>query len=139
MQKRKVLPVVSILLTIVLIFGVFAVQAEGAKKPKKRIVKSYVRLIIATGRKTLNYRVPIKKKYTVYTVLRTASKKHRFSLNAKRYSFGVFVEKIAGVKNNPQAGRYWLYYVNKKLANVGASLRKVKKGDRIKWVYSKTD
>lgn len=97
-----------------------------------------VKLNINTGQDKLSYNVSVKENSTVYDVLKTSSKEHNFSLKVTEYSYGIFVEEIAGVANNPDESTYWLYYINGKLANVGSSSQKVKKGDDVLWNYEKT-
>lgn len=104
-------------------------------KPVKLIT---VKLSINTGQKQLSYSVAVPRESTVYTLLKTASKTNHFSLRVSNYSYGVFVEEIAGVSNNPSQSTYWLYYINGKLASVGCSNQKVKEGDDVLWNYEKT-
>lgn len=52
---------------------------------------------------------------------------------------GWFVTEIAGVKQNPRAGYYWLFYVNGALANRSADQVLVKAGDTLTWRYEKTN
>jgi len=116
------------------------VARSKKKKRRKKNNLFIVKLIIDKGsrsKKTYSVRVPSKS--TVFTVLKTASKKHKFSLKYSKYSYGVFIEKIAGLKNNPAKSMYWLYYINGKLSNLGASSKKIKKGDRILWKYERTN
>ncbi len=51
----------------------------------------------------------------------------------KKYEFGVMVEEINGVKAD--TGHYWALYVNDIYAEAGADRTKLKKGDRVKWVF----
>ena len=44
---------------------------------------------------------------------------------------GSFITEINGIKGLP--GKYWIYYVNDKLASVGVSKYVLKEGDIINW------
>lgn len=52
----------------------------------------------------------------------------------KEYSFGTLVESIDEVKNG-ESGKYWVYFVNGKMADVGADQYKLLKGDKIEWKW----
>lgn len=68
--------------------------------------------------------------------LMTTDSRAPFLFFAREYSgMGYFVEEINGVRNNPQSGEYWIYYVNGQSATVGASQYIVKKDDIITWKY----
>ena len=55
-----------------------------------------------------------------------------FTFKYKEYpSMGIFVEEINGVRGSQ--GKYWIYYVNDKEAEVGISKNIVKDGDIISW------
>jgi len=136
------------LLVIVLLISLattsFSATALAKKAVKKTKVKTNrklfsVSLTIDKGSSSKKYSVKVPAKSSVLTVLKTARKKHKFSLKYSNYSYGAFVEEIAGLKNNPAKSMYWLYYINGKLSNLGASSKRVKKGDKITWKYEKTD
>lgn len=61
-------------------------------------------------------------------------KQHASSVVVKSSSYGAFVDSIDGVKGG-QGGKYWMYYVNGKLATVGAGAYKTKTGDHIVWKF----
>ena len=48
---------------------------------------------------------------------------------------GVFIEEINGVKNNSSDNVYWMFYVNGKMAAVGASDYKLSNNDIVEWRY----
>src|SRR5690606_2087024 len=49
-------------------------------------------------------------------------------------SFGEFVDSINGVKGG-DGGKYWIFYVNGEVAQVGAGEYKTKDGDKIEWRF----
>ena len=109
---------------------------ESPASPQKETIE--VELLIEYGtKKTYSMEVPAGS--TVYDLLKEASSKHNFSLDASNdSSYGAFIEEIGGVRNDPKAGKYWLYYLNGKLANLGASSQKLSAGDKVLWKYEKT-
>jgi hypothetical protein len=81
-----------------------------------------------------NYIFVIEDGNTVYEAMKNLqnNKENNFSFEYKEYpSLGVFVEKINGVKG--ESGKYWIYYVNDKQAQVGVSKYVLKEGDIISW------
>ena len=109
---------------------------ESPASPQKETIE--VELLIEHGtKKTYSMEVPAGS--TVYDLLKEASSKHNFSLDASNdSSYWAFIEEIDGVRNDPQAAKYWLYYLNGKLANLGASSQRLSAGDKVLWKYEKT-
>lgn len=52
--------------------------------------------------------------------------------------YGAFVNKICGISNDAAKGKFWFFYVNNKLADVGVSCFKLKNGDRMRFTFQKT-
>ncbi len=50
------------------------------------------------------------------------------------YSFGVFVESVAGIKNGDD-GKYWQYYINDTLGEVAADKKVLVEEDEIEWRF----
>lgn len=57
-------------------------------------------------------------------------KKHA-TVTTKHYSFGDLVTSINGMPGN--GPKYWTFYVNGKMSQVGASAYKTKTGDKLEW------
>ncbi|MEM2740296.1 MAG: DUF4430 domain-containing protein [Candidatus Bathyarchaeia archaeon] len=58
------------------------------------------------------------------------------------YPFGIFVDSIDGVANDPTANKYWIYYVYIEgegyvMGEVAANLKPISEGDRVSWNYTK--
>lgn len=99
-----------------------------------------VKLLISSenDKKEFDYNLAVDA--TVFELLKKVSADNNFSFKYQESSMGVFVEEIAGVKNDVVSNKYWLYKVNGKFANSGASVNKLKNGDLIEWYYgSATD
>src|SRR3990170_1989593 len=109
---------------------------ESPASPQKETIE--VKLLIEHGTKK-TYSIEVPAGSTVYDLLKEVSSKHNFSLDASNdSSYGAFIEEIDGVRNDPQAAKYWLYYLNGKLANLGASSQRLSAGDKVLWKYEKT-
>lgn len=50
---------------------------------------------------------------------------------------GSYVESINGLAEDPQAGMYWMYYVNGVKSTTGISTRTLSSGDTVKWNYER--
>lgn len=82
------------------------------------------------------YDIEVKKGSTVFEMMEVLEKQSRednlFSFKyTNNMSMGSFVTEINGVKGTP--GKYWIYYVNNKLASIGVSKYVLKEGDIISW------
>ncbi|MCK5123013.1 MAG: DUF4430 domain-containing protein [Candidatus Pacebacteria bacterium] len=51
-----------------------------------------------------------------------------------KYSYGVFIENISGIKNGDD-GKYWQYYVNDILGDVAADKKVLEEGDEVEWRF----
>lgn len=83
-----------------------------------------------------NYNFETKKDSTVFDAMSSLEKDitntNPFSFKYKdNINMGSFITEINGVKGSP--GKYWIYYVNDKLASVGVSKYILKEGDIISW------
>jgi len=93
-------------------------------------------LNIDTGANRYSYVEKISPDATVLDLLKQASQKEGFALETKDSSIGVYVEAIAGVKNDAKSNKYWLFSVNGQSSNVGASTYKLMRGDVVEWKYN---
>lgn len=93
-----------------------------------------VRLIINFGNETKwDYNVTLSSKdATVLNALYEASKMGNFSIKTTYWPSydSYFVDSIANAGGN---GKYWIYYVNGEMGNVGADKKIVEEGDLIEW------
>ena len=73
---------------------------------------------------------------SVFDLMRLADKQTSFSLDSyKTFEDEMFIKSINGLANNQQQGRYWIYYVNDKMAKVSCSSTVIKDGDVVRWSY----
>ncbi|MBT4121168.1 MAG: DUF4430 domain-containing protein [Candidatus Magasanikbacteria bacterium] len=88
------------------------------------------------------YTREMREETTVYELMQnlSASSVKPFMFSGQDYGAGMgyFVTEINGIKNDPQAGKYWIYYINGDSAKIGISNYIIKKGDIIEWKYEKS-
>lgn len=86
----------------------------------------------------INSTVEVKPGSTVYQVMEQASQQAGFNfITSQHGSLGAFVEQIGSVASGKKSGKYWIYYVNGKLATSGVSQYVVNAGDVIEWKFEK--
>jgi len=93
---------------------------------------SEVLLNIKDGDQERYYKVPFVKGDTAWKILQETSQKYGFGLEYQEYDFGVMITQIGN--QTPPEGKYWMYYVNREMASVGADAYEVKAGDEILWI-----
>ncbi len=109
-------------------------SSAGAAKDQKKIVQ--VTLAIDTESRKREFPMEMEENSTVFELLQKASNKHGFTFSySSNAAYGIFVEELDGVRNNPYTSKYWLYYINGKYASVGASSQRLSEGDVILWRY----
>lgn len=62
--------------------------------------------------------------------------KRTHTVELKHFSFGDVADSIDGTQGG-DGGRYWIFYVNGKMSDVGAGEYKIKNGDQIIWKFQK--
>lgn len=102
---------------------------------------NFVDVVVDYGNGTVReYReVPIpRNRSTVFQALLSIA-----SIRYTEYPFGIWIDSIDGVANDPMANMYWIYYVRVKgtqdyvMGEVAANLKLVSDGDEILWKYTK--
>lgn len=73
---------------------------------------------------------------TAYDAMAIAQKEMGFSFQGREFpGLGFFVEEINGARQDPRTGKYWIYSINGKKAEVGISAYIVQANDIISWKY----
>lgn len=74
---------------------------------------------------------------TALALLKKVTTENNIELKYKDYGgdLGVFVEAIGNVAGDTKANKFWQYWVNGQLAQVGASKYELKDGDMVEWKY----
>lgn len=84
------------------------------------------------GKQVISYKLQV----TTTSTALEAMKNAKLDFKTKTFSgLGEFVEEIGGLKNDPQGGKYWIYFINGESAKLGISTQIVKPGDLIEWNY----
>lgn len=126
---RKIIKALIVGLALAALLLAIGVKTASRIKPKTNGDNLKIEYAITNGAEA----------QTVFGALKDLSQKENFELKYNNnYSFGVFVESIAGVPNGKD-GKYWQYYVNDKLGEVAADKKEVKTGDRVEWRFEKAD
>lgn len=84
------------------------------------------------------YEIAVPENSTVFDLMSALKQRGDFDFKGKNSAgLGFFVEEINGIRNNPSANTYWIYYVNREAADVGISNYILKSNDVIIWKYEK--
>jgi hypothetical protein len=102
-------------------------------QPASQEIKA--KLIVNYGSSRSTYDTVTAASSTVFALLEQLSQANNFSLSYRQSQLGVFVEAIAGIKNDNATNSFWLYKVNGKIANVGASNYVLHNNDEVEWYY----
>ena len=130
---EKVLAITLLaLIAVSAAFAYYVVENEGKAGEssfKKEIVN--VTLLINFGNETWMYNITLENA-TVFNALLKAANENGFVVKYTYYGQydSYFIDSIAGKGGN---GKYWIYYVNGKMGEVGADKKVVKEGDKIEW------
>ncbi len=108
---------------------------ESENKNNTIVIPEFKTIKVALNVLGKNYDIEIKEGSSVIDVMKKLEEEsinNLFSFKySDNYSLGSFVTEINGAKGTP--GKYWIYYVNGKLASVGVSNYILKDGDIINW------
>ncbi|MCX6754502.1 MAG: DUF4430 domain-containing protein [Candidatus Nomurabacteria bacterium] len=111
------------------------INNESIKKSKSYTLETKtikVSLIVSDNK----YNTEIKENTSVFEAMKQIENEsginNSFSFKyIDNASLGSFITEINGIKGIP--GKYWIYYINGKLASVGVSNQVLKEGDIINW------
>lgn len=110
-----------------------------AKNSARNASEFEVRMDINSGneQKSYNFKA-IAGKTTVFDLLKEASLNNNLEMkyDDKKYSFGVFVESIDGIKDGSN-GKNWQYYINGTLGDLAADKKILNEGDKVEWRFEK--
>tara|TARA_Y100000310_G_C20688913_1_gene820929 strand:+ start:1796 stop:2485 length:690 start_codon:yes stop_codon:yes gene_type:complete len=84
----------------------------------------------------VTYELHVEPGSSVHDAMAKAQETSDLNFTGRQFAeLGFFVEEINGVKQNPRAGKYWIYYINGRKAEVGISVYIVQENDIISWKY----
>lgn len=82
------------------------------------------------------YPLSMPEKSTAYEAMAKLVADKKITAVFKEFSsLGYFVDEINGVKTDKNAGKYWIYYLNGKPAQLGISQYILKNNDSLTWKY----
>jgi hypothetical protein len=85
------------------------------------------------------FEAQVVEKMTAFDLLKQGADGLKIALATKDYGeMGILVEKIGDYKNGDN-GKFWIYYLNGKMAEVSASKQEIKAGDIIEFKFEKTN
>lgn len=96
-------------------------------------VAKKVTMRINAGSAAGNYPAKFIPSENAYQLLIRIAQDNHFNIQAKSYSFGMFVEGIGSLINNND--KSWFFYINGKIAEVGSSDYIIQPNDLIEWRY----
>lgn len=82
------------------------------------------------------FSVKMEKDSTALAQLQKAAADNNIAIEIKTESFGSYVDSLDGLKGGTD-GKYWMYSVNGKTAEVGADQYKLAEGDVVEWKFTK--
>ncbi len=73
---------------------------------------------------------------SVHDLMAKARETSDFQFKGQEFpGLGFFIQAINGLEQSPRLGKYWIYYINGKKAEVGISAYTVNNHDIISWRY----
>lgn len=145
MLKQSTLHIIEFVIVILLILGgVFVVYSTQTKTARPADSVG----VVATATPTLTFPITQEIKYgkkgvsdLVATVSATQGEtaldllQRTQQAQTSTSSYGILVENINGFQNGTDK-KYWSYYVNGKMADVGAGVYRLQINDHIEWRFS---
>lgn len=102
-----------------------------AKAPQQE--NSITATLAVEGR---TYQVSLPEGSSAYDFMVKAQETSNFQFGGKEFpGLGFFIQEINGLEQSPRAGKYWIYYINGRKAEVGISAYTVNDHDIILWRY----
>jgi hypothetical protein len=129
---------------VLLVLGLVALSFTGTamKVPEKSEIwleksdQTSVRITIVGDGWTISDNLVAYKEDTAFSLLKRCSEKNGFSVESTYYA--QFDSTLVNTINNAAGGtngKYWQYYVNGELSNVGADKCMITNGDSLRWSF----
>lgn len=141
-KNTKIFLRVSLIIIAVLILAIFLQYKTSWKVTSEAIENTQIQkievLISIEENEISNLKaIKIDSGKTAFDALLKFTEENNIIIETKEYEVGIFIESIGGVKNG-QDGKYWMYYINGKLASVSADKQKISDGDKIVFKFEKS-
>ncbi len=108
-------------------------SSQGAETQEQ---EAEVVLKIDTGQQSYEFEEKVKKETSVFELISQAASREGFVLDYEDSAVGVYIEGIYGIKNDAKSNKFWMFYINGQLSQVGASEYKLQGGEVVEWKYS---
>ena len=116
-----------------------SVTYEPVAKPAEEKVTAKATLVIDDGTgHPQSFELTVSSEMTAYDLLKAAAKQAGLSLKTKKYDFGISIEGIGDMIAGKD-GKYWMYYVDGKLAPVACDKQKISPGARVEFKFEKSE
>ena len=141
-MNKNVLQILGVgTIALALIFGlsVYIDRQSNLQNAPTEDVQETINISLSIEGVYTNKSIPVAVGDTVYEVLQTLDKEDsELLLVAKEYSgLGILIEGING-KINGEDDKYWQYFVNDTMPQVGVDKLELKDGDYVEWRYEKS-
>lgn len=132
MRDKKLHPkltavIIAAFVAIVTLTGVALSRQNHAENTQKNSSTQTQHTVVQTGLKTVSYD-GVEGKNALELL------KSKATVTTKQSSYGEYVDTVNGVQGGTD-GKYWTFYINGKMAQVGAADYKTKDGDKIEWKF----
>lgn len=127
-----------LLFSVVLLGGGFAILASLGDGTQNAVLAPGTQEKIPVNLKVedIEYEVSVAQGSSVYEAMVQARATSGLRFEGREFSeMGFFVEELNGLRQNPRAGKYWIYDVNGEEAMVGVSNYIIQSYDVITWKY----
>ena len=108
----------------------------NANANKTAQIQTTLQLDRGDGSAVKLFTTKLDKDSTALAQLQKAAADNNIAIEIKTESFGSYVDSLDGLKGGTD-GKYWMYSVNGKTAEVGADQYKLAEGDVAEWKFTK--
>ena len=137
MQKKILFPTVGLLIAAAIVFWIWQAPATPTNESNTNSATIIGAVVIISPNEstTTNYDATVTKGTNGFVALQEVAQEHNITIKTTTYDFGELVTSIDGVGDDTSEGKYWSFYVNDTLSDVGATAYEVKGGDQMLWKY----
>jgi hypothetical protein len=112
-------------------------SGQNQQENSTQNVSQKVFLTIDSGNGTVkNFSTDFRQNITAFDLLKEAAENMSFAIKTKTYDIGIFIQAVNGTEGGTD-GKYWIYYVNGQMANIGADKNYLKPQDKVEFKFEK--
>jgi hypothetical protein len=134
-----VIPALIVIFSTSVLFGTIRKTRVERENQEKQVlsaqndIKKNIAYTINFGETKIETTTPYEENLTVYNALENITTEKKILIEAKKYNFGVMVNKIDNIGGEKTKG--WVFFVNGKLGDKSADTTPLNPGDTIEWKY----